>query len=399
MVRRWVAGAAAVFLLATVVLAKPGSVTTKDGQVIEGDIAEHDEKVDITSAKGIKTTILRDGVESIDYFASDDEEFQKRLAKLDAKDVQGRIDLARWAMDRKQYKLARDVLEMALDIDPNNADADALLKTARRQMQLKPATRRESAENGSEPAPGPAPGPQTAPATRSATARLVTPEEINEIRQKEWRKGDRGVIVRLENDVKRQYMNANALTPAEFNKLAAAEQGYEIILHGGKLARDVKVVNDPPALFQYRRLVQKSVLSGCAVAGCHATAGGGGDLTLFNPADKDAPAYTNFLILNRYAKTYGDTRYQMVDRTEPKQSLLVQFGLPRKLADVGHPEVQGWRPIFKNLSDPHYVEAMDWLGSSLAPMAPEYKIDLTREPPGHGDDRTSHSGEEGRGAP
>src|SRR5258708_38147423 len=51
-------------LLASVGLAQPGVVKTRDGQTFEGEIPEHDDQV-IVERKGIRTTLTRDEIRSI----------------------------------------------------------------------------------------------------------------------------------------------------------------------------------------------------------------------------------------------------------------------------------------------------------------------------------------------
>src|SRR5690242_20389087 len=107
-------GCAALVLLIIVAhaSAKPGVVKTRDGQTYEGDVKE-DGTVVIVTTRRVPLTIQRADVESIEYLGTIDEQYAQRMAKLTEKDVNGRIDIARWAFDAGRYDLARDAVESA----------------------------------------------------------------------------------------------------------------------------------------------------------------------------------------------------------------------------------------------------------------------------------------------
>jgi hypothetical protein len=209
---------------------------------------------------------------------------------------------------------------------------------------------------------------------------MVTPREINRIRQKEWQKGDK-VAVRFQNDVKRRYLASSDFTPQEFNKMTPPEQAFEILDNGAsRLHADVVIANDPYAIAQYKSVVQRNVLPGCATSGCH---GGtkAGDFVLHNPAAKDAHTYTNFILIQDYQLTGEDgRRHMLIDRAHPEESLLAQFGLPPRDSDMPHPKVQNFRPLFKGRNDPRYRAMVDWIEGTLAREKPEYGVDLSKPP-------------------
>ena len=92
---RWRLVGGSLFLLITFstgwLLAKQGVVTTRDGQRVEGDINEKADEVVVTS-HGVNTVIARDNIASLQYSEAFEKQFQDRLAKLDPKDVNGRIE-------------------------------------------------------------------------------------------------------------------------------------------------------------------------------------------------------------------------------------------------------------------------------------------------------------------
>lgn len=416
MTRSWmlVSAAAVCLLCAGVLLGREGVVTDKQGNTYEGDVTEDGEFLKIVNEKGVPTRVQKANVESIEYADSVEEQFKQRMAKLKDNDSSGRVAVARWAYEKREYSLALDALDAAIDIDPDNQDARELKRTILKQQELDrkkpraspPAGKGKSAPKapaddagGDEasaedemPAEEPGGGGEAAaddddagerPAARRGPAkrRMVTPREINRIRQLEWQKGDR-VAVRLENDVKRRYLAQSDFTPQEFNKMTPPEQAFEILDNGpSRLHRDVIIVNDPYAIAQFKSVVQRHVLAGCATAGCH---GGtkAGDFVLHSPANKDVQTYTNFILLQDYKLTDDDGReHFMIDRAHPEDSLLTQYGLPQRDADMPHPKAQNFRPLFKGHNDPRYKAMVGFIEETLARQQPDYGIDLTEPAP------------------
>ena len=86
-------------------------------------------------------------------------------------------------------------------------------------------------------------------------------------------------------------------------------------------------------------------------------------------------AYTNFLMLHR-ASLNGR---KFIDRAQPRDSLLLQWALPRDIAKYPAPEVRGWRPYFTGLNDRRVRDFENWVRSLYSP-APIYPIDFDPEP-------------------
>jgi hypothetical protein len=375
-------GGVLVLLLATVLLARQGVVRTTDGQVIEGEIEEQGDSIIIT-VRGIRTIVPREQVQSIEYPPGVEEQFRQRHAELEPEDVQGRIDLARWAFDRREYALARDILEEALEIDARHMEAANLLDLVRSQIRMERTRRRAE-----EAPPADPDRPEAPPAPRGTDRPLLSPDQINIIRQKEMQAPqDLNIRIRFERDVRRRFVNGHPITMPEFNRLRPFEQAEMIIREGDpQMRHDVQILSDPLAMSDFRRSIQPIILAGCATSGCHGGATAG-DFVLHSPANNDAAAYTNFYILQKYGVMVearggifgpGMAERQLVDRSQPEQSLLVQFALQPAIADVPHPEVPGqqYRGVFRNRQDPRYRQFVTWIGSSLGVVEPDYQIDL-----------------------
>jgi hypothetical protein len=392
MKRSWmvcaVLGGALVYFSASMLLAKQGVVKVKDGRTLEGDITEKPDGLTV-SVRGIPTNINRDDVDSIQYTGSIEEQYQQRLANLPknpgAKD---HLEIARWLFSSRAYELARKEVDEALKLDPNNTDANTLSQTILGQMRLE----HSKAGNPGTPAAGTGTAPGTRPgagtsATQAFTAswhKYLSAEDINKIKQAEWSRDDGTVKVAFNGDVKRRYLASSGENAAAFNALTAQQQAAAILENGQSDERkDVRISNDPAQLAEYRKSIERSILTGCATAGCH---GGphGGNFFLYSSTEGDAAAsYTNFYLLTRAkAKLNGELgpETQMIDRTYNSKSLLAEFGLPPDVSKVSHPEVKGavFRPMFRNREDPQYKALMRWMSKLVTPE-PHYGVKFSLE--------------------
>ncbi|MGH7176041.1 MAG: hypothetical protein ACREJC_01560, partial [Tepidisphaeraceae bacterium] len=178
--RRWTAAGAVaiVALIGTILLAKPGVVITHQGLRYEGDVVEKGDTI-IVTRNGVVTRINRADVASIEYVGSVEEQFRQRMSLLGSRDVKGRIELARFAYDQRAYSLAEEALTSALEIEPGDEQASALLETIRRQRQLEDERAR---------APQPPARTRAEPTTQSH--RYLGPRDINVMRQFELQSGD-----------------------------------------------------------------------------------------------------------------------------------------------------------------------------------------------------------------
>lgn len=375
-------------LFALPLLAREGAVTLKDGRRLTGDIEEADGNVTI-SIRGIKTVVARADVTSLEYGVTAEEEFNERLAKLEANDAQSRVELARWAFDKEEYDLARKAVDEALKIDPNNADAATLRTTVQSQIRLQrtkanAATRATtgSAHPATAASSQPTTGSATTGATTAAGRAMLSPADINIIRQAELQAGDTQVRLNFANDVRKRFAEQQNMTIQQFNNFSPLAQAMKILEQGDDaMKKDVRVLSDPQSLFEFRRNVQPAVIAGCATTGCHGGANGIGGLKILNPADNDAAVYTNFYLLQSYRKerpggnaVFGGGDLRMIDRTHPEDSLLLNYGLPTNISQHDHPEVQGWRSAFRGVQEPTYVRLSNWITSGLTPREPEYGI-------------------------
>lgn len=384
MLRRWMLGGVGGMLLASLVGARQGVVKTLDGQSFQGDISEQQDQL-VVERTGIHTVVPRENVLSISYSDSIEEAYRQKHRRLAPYDVPGRLELAHWLFDNKSYDLALDVLEEARAIQPHNDDVARMMQTVDRQMQLDGKQQRlklaqsrpvevAAADNAPRTA-GMAPATQRRP-QQPANGRDLTPEEVNSVRQSEWQEGQRVSGIRFEDDVRRKYVAREGLSSADFLRLPAIQQAWAIIQRGTPEMKKDVIIGDPPALLQYRT-VQHAILTGCAATGCHTPDRAPGGFALHLPAQTDADTVTNFVILQQYSANVEKRKYQMIDRESPDRSLLVQFALPPDIADAPHPKAGNYRGIVRARNDPRLQAAIEWMGRTLKPVAPDYDFDLT----------------------
>src|SRR5947207_6803684 len=192
------------------------------------------------------------------------------------------------------------------------------------------------------------------------------------MRQKELQTTDK-INVRFENNVEKRFMRYRNLSFNDFNALKPVDKALKILDEGDETMKaDVKVLGDPASIFEYRRTIQPVVLNGCAATNCH---GGpkGGDFILYNPADNDQAIYTNLFTLFRYKmKTneatggvFGSSQRKMIDRGQGARSILVQYGLPVDVAELDHPNVQGFDGVFRTMQDLRIKQLTDWMDHAL----------------------------------
>jgi hypothetical protein len=381
---RLFAVSAALFLLlcTSALLARPGILKTKSGQTYDGDIKDDGDSYTVTVDK-IDSQIPKSDVLSVSYTGSIDEQFNQRLTQLDPKDAEGRVKVARWAFDNGRNDLALQAIGGALQIDPTNADALDMQKTVQAQQQLD--------QNRSAAAPPAAATPMTpnpdGTATAGATApvapakHLLTPADINSIRQHEIKPGE-DITIQIPADLRHKFSGQVGMTYSDFSALSPTDE-LKMILDKGDAQEKaaVKIARDPDAIMQFKRIIQPMILRNCATSGCH---GGpaGGKFILYNGNDQ-ATTYTNFYIMEQFSMStsantgfFGGSQRKLIDRGDGVHSLLITFGLPAGQAELSHPKVpnSGFNGIFHSLDDHLAQEAIDWMDHGLTPIEPNYGI-------------------------
>jgi hypothetical protein len=373
-----------VLLCASALLARPGIIKTKAGQTYDGDIKDNGDTFTVTVDK-IDTDVPKADVASVTYTGSLDDDFKDRMARLDPKDAEGRVKVAKFAFDAGRYDLAIQALSSALRIDPNNADALEMLRTVRAQQLLEQSRSTAALSPKSDLSTGASGGPAEVAPAPPITKKLLTPAEINSIRQHEIRPGE-DIPISIPTTLKRKFTERVGMKYSEFDAVSPTEQLNEILEKGDPdMIAAVKVGRDPEAMMEFKKLIQPMVLRNCATSGCH---GGpaGGKLILFNGNDT-ATTYTNFYIMEQFSmKTTANTGFfgnggdrKLIERGDGAHSLLANFGLPAGQGDVSHPTVpnSGFNGIFHSREDRLYLQTIDWMNHGLNLIEAHYGFTYT----------------------
>lgn len=108
--------------LAVALPAAADEVFLRNGNVIEGDVAEKGEKVEIATCGGV-VTIDRSDVERVVRKESSAAEYARRAAGVAEDDVEGHRELARWCEGRRLYAERREAYEAILRLAPDDLEA------------------------------------------------------------------------------------------------------------------------------------------------------------------------------------------------------------------------------------------------------------------------------------
>ena len=404
MLRKALASLAVSLMLTAVALAETKTVVLTDGRRVTGDVIETDRGYEIRTRLGAIQVARHEVVEIIvDRTPVDD--FNDRLAALDADDADGHLALGQWAAEQELLELAIQQYEYVLALRPNDDKAKLLLRDVRAQLA-------EAAEPDPEPGqtdPDTTPGGEVAgngeaPPIDSPPGinpdDLVTLQQIYRIRLAELRLAEiPNISFRFSNDVVARFSAAwegkDDFDPQTFRRLRNHEKLQFILEEIGDAERhndirdDIQILEDPEFMVIFRTKIWRIMRQpgGCASLPSHGGMDAPGGLRFINPMSLSPGdpitvrvMYTNFLVLDRYQTEEG---LRLVDRDQPEDSLLLQYGLPGELAKYKHPLIgeRPIQPIFKDKADRGYVDTLNWIRTTLrGPVHPDYRVSFT--PPG-----------------
>lgn len=355
-------------------------VTLADGRRLEGELVEQNEQRVVLRISGIDTPLSRDEIRSIDVQPSIEDEYRQRKAALEPGDLNGRYDLAFWLFQRERYDLAAREVEELLQLAPEAERVQTLaaaIQSRRTMADNQPAT-----QGGRKPQDGPGQEPAAAdgpplldqqqinlikvwelPTDLSQTqARIRVPRQVLEQAFAEFG----GVaVVPASEEARRQLLRASSQEQMAFLfALGAAEPEARVLYRG------VEITGDPEAITNFRRAVY-----GNYIQRYFRRLFGSGQIPGFelvgSQPNTTAEVYTNFYILSQ--TIIGG--HPMIDRQSPTNSLLLQWGLPREVALLPAPQVEGWRPFFAGPEDPAFERIAAWIESLYQDSSIDYGID------------------------
>lgn len=347
-------------------------VLMKDARSFRGEFVSRDPLSVVIKIAGIETRFDAADVIEIIRLKTFDEYYRELKTRIDSDDYEQRFQLGQWAYRRGRLEVAANELELLIDDNPSYEEARKLLRTINAELEMAEVERERPAMTRPERR-----GPDLAP--KLNPTHLLTDDQVNLLKVYEINLDSPPRVI-IPRDVVDQMLNEYAgheLLPAtaEGRKLFYRKPYHEILdvmfrLQARHLYGKIRVLSEPEAFSKFRLNVHRTwLLNGCATSQCH---GGveAGDLFLFNRGrSNENVVYTNFLILDRLRIR----EKPLLDYDEPARSWLLQAGLPDNRSINPHPPIEGWRPVFRDESDPLFTKAVDWLRSMYIPR-PAYPI-------------------------
>jgi len=361
-----------VIVLSSQAQAREAVVTTHDGRTLSGELVSEDPATVTLLISGIKTPIPRRSIQEVKLLPSPREQYRQMRAELEDDDLDGRYRLAYTLYEKKWFDLAMTELR-SLEIDFPDSDKVRSLKTvvqSRLDRQQQSAPRKDQASDAPKKAP-------VNVVTQAPGAEMrLTPDQINLIRVYEADLQAQPRVTFPPETIEKLFKNYKTddrlvKDQRAFRRMPGYEQLKVLFdLQARELYGDVVIRQDPPAIKAFRsQLHQRYVLNYCATTGCHGDKSPGGLFLFRIQPNSDATVYTNFYILSRMENAQGS----MINRDNPRRSLLLQYGLKRDAAATPHPDVPGWRPQFVSEQDKRFEAYVDVIDQLYKP-APRYGI-------------------------
>lgn len=355
------------------------TVTLKDGRTFEGAVARRDDGIEVKTRGGV-LKFRQEEIESIQPVISPRDAYLARREATDLNTAEGRYSLARWVWDNHQddktlLLYARDDLKAALQREPGFTAAILLLRQVEAKIKILNAAGADSRRTGE--------------ALTVEDRDLVTERDIFWIRLMELRPDDR-VMIQYQNKALQRYIDEMRGSDTDgwnrhgkeqkFLSLSRSQQVMEILRNRRddlSLLQDILVVRDPKFMTDFRSQIWPMIQTHCAAANCHGGPRPKGGLKFFVlPGQNVRADYTNFLIVSGWRKG----RDRLLDRQDIESSLLLQYGLNRKVAKKQHPvEIPS---VFTGIRAPNYRRMYAWMSSLKKPLAPDYRIHAGYRPAG-----------------
>ncbi len=380
--------------------ARGGDVDPVEGDPVELVFVERPPMQGVFLRRGIGTLTVRiDGVETtwpessiqrLIVLIPPAERAAMMRGYIDDRDLARRVVLAEWMRAQGLFDEAAAELRGVLAEDASYPRAARLLEVVESLIAARDAMRARPVPEEARPA---APRAPDAPRVEYLPPRALTPDEVNLLRVYEIDlasppplKIDRDTIERLLDTYQGSpFIPSTRVGREEFLRLPE----WKILdimfrLRARELYGSVRVGGDPETFTRFRDDVQtRWLVNACATNRCHGGAAAGRLRLINERAGGTEAVYTNFLILNRFVMSDGRT---LISENDPEASPLLEMGLPRDDAGRGHPDVRGWRPVFRNRFDRGYRAAVAWINSLYRPR-PEYPIEYDPSgEPGAGDE-------------
>ena len=351
-----------------------GTVVLRGGQQRHGTILQDDFDEVVFRMHGGLVTVPRSEVSHVVLDIPFEDQYAAILDGIDLNNFEHRILLVEWLVEQRRLELASDYLA---ELPPE--DRIARVQTLERHIAIlhRQSDRDVTTEQIS-------PVPQRVPYDESAApGRLLTEEEVNLIRVYEIDMTNppririspaaRMLLLKSHGNDARMPQASALMEMDDLAVLRLMRQVGAQDLYG-----EVSILTEPSALLRFGRDVHdRWLMDRCGNRACH---GGpyGGPFRLRRLPPRDVRArYANLLMLERFEV---DPAWPMVNYDLPLQSLVVQYALPRHLADHPHPDANGWQPALRSPESKRTIDSLAWIASMQQVPRPEYPIVFPDDP-------------------
>ncbi|MFG0258210.1 MAG: hypothetical protein ACF8GE_09945 [Phycisphaerales bacterium JB043] len=363
----------------------PVIVTLRTGERYHGAFVGSTETYITVRIGNVETRVNHSDIRSLVTERPPIERYAEMRALIDDEDVERLLILVDWLRTQELYEIAIQELEHVLEVEPGNGDAIRLLELTRQQKSL--ADSKQSVDDGARPsssrsrdvAPANRPESWLFPVLSEENANLIQVYEIDLDNPPKLLIERETIDALIESHAGIAGIPANdALADDFFKKSPSDILAIMFEARARELYNQVRVLDLPESLRNFRDNVNSTwLVNTCATTTCH---GGldSGDFLLFNrAANNKRSAITNFLILERFRTSEGES---LLNYEFPENSLLLHYAMPLNRSARPHPQVRGFRPAFRSTKSRRYAQALDWLYSMHKPR-PEYPIEFTPPKP------------------
>lgn len=376
----------------------------RDGQRLMGALVAQTRDWFTVRIAGVEARVPTENVERVELQMPLRQRYESMRALIDDGDVERLLIVAEWLRDVGMYDEAMKEVDHILEVDRFNDRARQLRELVSRQIEMRERRERRAEEQAKSPhgAPPETNGDESIETEEQADRAeaegrrvplgqrrdfpVLSETQVNlmKVYELDLRDPPRLLIERSTIDKLFQRYAGSPLLPATkverdrfYRKDPAEVLDIMFQLQARDLYGEVRVIDGVESMEAFRDTVQMTwLLQNCSTSGCHGDANPSG-LTLYRrrPGSEQS-VYTNFLILDRYRTNDGAP---LIDWQAPERSLLMQMGMNRDNAFRPHPDVKGWRPVFRNADERRFRQAVEWVEMMYRPRA---EIPVEYHPPG-----------------
>ncbi len=358
------------------------SGTTVDGVLRDFSIARA-----IVEVAGVDLTIATRDIDTMEKRLSPVDEFKRLRRLVPDFDIKRRLELVKWARDRELYEIALTEIYDLLARSPELTDAREEMLILERLIELRDAPRpqRDPDQPARDPLDPESPADEAWKAFAKGEFPVLTEGQINLVKVFEVDLSDLDCKIIITPDTisefMREYGDRDIIPDTRAGREAFRRLPDEQILdamfrlQAREYYHHVKVVGHPGPMEKFRQNMNW-IARGCASTACHGGKTGGRFIIRRDALNSDDTIYTNFVIMSQFELRDGTP---LINWDEPELSPLLQYAMGRKDALLRHPEVKGWRAIYRDRDSRMFQRGVEWINSMYRPR-PLYDLGYT--PPG-----------------